>query len=84
MLPSVLNTILVFPRTKMLSDLLFPSCANFQNLVWIPRNRKAGGGEDKETVVDAKNIKDACEGELRRLQTDYLDLFQIHWSDRYE
>lgn len=28
------------------------------------------------------NIIDACEGSLRRLQTDHIDLYQIHWPDR--
>lgn len=31
---------------------------------------------------DRKNIMDAIEGTLARLQTDYLDLYQIHWPER--
>jgi aryl-alcohol dehydrogenase-like predicted oxidoreductase len=32
--------------------------------------------------LDAANIRQAVEDSLRRLQTDYLDLYQIHWPSR--
>lgn len=32
--------------------------------------------------LSAKHIRQACEDSLRRLQTDYLDLFQMHHVDR--
>ena len=34
------------------------------------------------TAVNKANIIDACEGSLKRLQTDHIDLYQIHWPDR--
>ncbi|PSC73609.1 aldo-keto reductase-like [Micractinium conductrix] len=33
--------------------------------------------------VDAANIEEAVDASLARLQTDYVDLLQIHWPDRY-
>lgn len=33
--------------------------------------------------LDAPSVKMACDASLRRLQTDRVDLMQIHWPDRY-
>lgn len=35
------------------------------------------------TAIDRVNIEQAVNDSLRRLQTDYIDLYQIHWPDRY-
>jgi hypothetical protein len=35
------------------------------------------------TRITKKGIIEACEGSLKRLKTDYIDLYQFHWPARY-
>ena len=63
---------------------------------WLARQRRselviaskvAGPGRREwirngRTDLTSANIVQACEVGLRRLQTDYIDLFQIHWPQR--
>ena len=54
----------------------------------IVATKVAGPGQHLDFVRDGKprldrwHIERAIEGSLRRLRTDYVDLYQLHWPDR--
>ncbi|MFK8397435.1 NADP(H)-dependent aldo-keto reductase [Pseudomonas sp. BGr12] len=55
---------------------------------WVLASKIAGPGNsishirDGQPKLDRKNIVAALDGSLKRLQTDWIDLYQLHWPER--
>jgi len=52
---------------------------------WIVASKVAGGPVDflrDNTRTTGKTLREAFEASLRRLQTDHIDLYQVHWAGR--
>lgn len=62
-----------FKKTGNRSKVILATKVAGPGLPWV-RGGKA--------IIDRKNIKDAVEDSLKRLQTDYIDLYQLHWTNR--
>lgn len=52
-----------------------------ENLILATKVRGKMGPEPNDEGLSRAHILTAVENSLRRLQTDYIDLYQVHWPD---
>ena len=73
-----------YADTERIIGSWFQKTGNRENVVLA--SKIAGGGDYTKHIrtggFTKKNIKEAIEASLQRLQTDYLDLYQLHWPSR--
>ncbi len=62
-----------FQKTGKRKDIILATKVAGPGMPWIR-------GDNMK--LDRKNILAAVEGSLKRLQTDYIDLYQLHWPNR--
>ena len=62
-----------FKKSKMRSKVILATKVSGPGPSWI-----RGGGNQ----YDEKNLNEAVNDSLKRLKTDYIDLYQLHWPER--
>jgi NDP-hexose 2,3-enoyl reductase len=66
---------------KIVGDWLSGSSTRREQIVLASKVGGPMGGTPNDTGLSARHIRRSCENSLRRLQTDHLDLYQIHQPD---
>jgi len=65
-----------FARTAKRNDIILASKIAGPGEEWLPHIRNG------KTRFNADDIESALNASLKRLQTDYIDVYQLHWPER--
>ena len=73
-----------YGKTEKIIGSWFAKNKNRDKVVLASKIAGPGPGwiRDGKGKIDRKNIELALEDSLKRLQTDYIDLYQLHWPNR--
>lgn len=73
-----------FGKTEEIIGTWFAKSGRREDVILATKVAGPGLGwvREKGYQIDRKNILEAVEGSLKRLQTDYIDLYQLHWPNR--
>lgn len=70
-------------RTERIIGLWFEKATRRSDVVLATKHSGEGMAAVRDGApISSKTIADTIEGSLRRLKTDYIDLYQFHWPNR--
>lgn len=70
-------------RTEEIIGTWFAKTGRRKDMILATKHSGAGLAHVRDgALISAKSIPEAIEGSLKRLQTDYIDLYQFHWPNR--
>ena len=70
----------LFLKNRKREDIILATkvCGRSERIDWLPRREKG-----TQAAITREQIIDSVDASLERLGTDYIDLLQLHWPDRY-
>jgi len=73
-------TVAKFMKTQKREDVILATkvSGRSERITWLPRDQP-----DTPACLEKKQILRSVDESLKRLETDYVDIIQLHWPDRY-